>query len=61
MKHHFAKDYGVQQYAHNDPAPHLPFANAWEPPRYTQVQVWTVRIIWSVLTVAVLWVAYSTP
>ena len=44
----FAKGYGVQQYAHHDPAPSLPFANAWEPPRYTRTEVWIVRVLWVV-------------
>jgi hypothetical protein len=48
----FAKDYGVQQYAHHDPAPSLPFSNSWEPPRYTRLEVWTVRALWVVVVAA---------
>jgi hypothetical protein len=47
----FAKDYGVQQYANHDPAPHLSFSNSWEPPRHTRAEKWIVRTLW-VVTVA---------
>jgi hypothetical protein len=44
----FARDYGVQQYAHHDPAPRLPFDNAWEPPRSSRGE----KVIWGVVLVA---------
>jgi hypothetical protein len=50
----FQRGYGVQQYSHSDPAPLLPFANAWEPPRYTRLEVWTVRAMWLAVILALL-------
>jgi hypothetical protein len=51
----FARDYGVQQYAHHDPAPSLPFSNSWEPPKHSMVEKIITYILWVVVIGIMVW------